>query len=128
MSLSPLSLGKFGEFWAKIAYFWLAWDGCNHFVSTKFSKLSKETFDPSYLLFTLLTVVVLPLEIEGRGDEGGGDGGLPQDIRGTGGHSGVSQGGRMQLGNVHVLQPNYATGGTSILTLFEDNKRLSLNT
>ena len=46
--------------------------------------------------------VVLPLEIEGRGDEGGGDGGLPQDIRGAGGHSGVSQGGRMRLGHVQV--------------------------
>ena len=39
------ALGKFGEFWAHIARFWLAWVGRNHFVNTKFSKLSKEISD-----------------------------------------------------------------------------------
>ena len=39
-------LGKFGEFWALIAYFWLAWVRHNHFVNTIFSKLSKEIADP----------------------------------------------------------------------------------
>ena len=41
------TLGKFGEFWAHIAYFWLAWVEHNHFVKTKFTKLSKEISDPS---------------------------------------------------------------------------------
>ena len=40
------ALGKFGEFWAHMAHFWLAWVGRNHFVNTKFSKLSKEISDP----------------------------------------------------------------------------------
>ena len=41
------TLCKFGEFWADIAYLWLARLGRNHFVNTKFSKLSKEISDPS---------------------------------------------------------------------------------
>ena len=41
------TLDKFGEFWAKIAYFWLAWMGRNLFVNTNFSKLSKEISDPT---------------------------------------------------------------------------------
>ena len=43
------ALGKFGEFWALIAYFWLAWVRQNHFVKTNFSKPSKEIADPSYV-------------------------------------------------------------------------------
>ena len=41
------TLGKFGEFSAHIAYFWLAWVRRNHFVNTNFSKHSKEIADPS---------------------------------------------------------------------------------
>ena len=41
------TLGKFGKFWAHIAYIWLAWRGRNHFVYTQFTKLSKEIADPS---------------------------------------------------------------------------------
>ena len=41
-------LRKFGEFWAHIAYFWLAWLGRNHFLNTKLSKLSKEISDPTH--------------------------------------------------------------------------------
>ena len=37
--------GKFGEFWACIAYFWLALVGRNHCVNKKFSKLSMEISD-----------------------------------------------------------------------------------
>ena len=33
------TLGKFGEFWALIADFWLAWMRRNQFVNTNFSKL-----------------------------------------------------------------------------------------
>ena len=44
------ALGKFGEFWAHIEHFLLAWVGRNHFVTTKFSKFSKEISDPSYHL------------------------------------------------------------------------------
>ena len=43
---NTLGLGKLGEFWALIAYFWLAWVRRNHFVNTNFSKLSKEIADP----------------------------------------------------------------------------------
>ena len=39
------TLGKLREFWALIAYFWLAWVRRNHFVNTNFSKLSKEIAD-----------------------------------------------------------------------------------
>ena len=42
------TLGKFGEFWALIAYFWLAWVKRNHFVNTIFSNLSKEFADHTY--------------------------------------------------------------------------------
>ena len=41
------TLDKFGEFWAKIAYFWLAGVGRNYLVSKKFSQLSKEISDPN---------------------------------------------------------------------------------
>ena len=41
------TLGKFVEFWAQISYFWLARVGRNHFVTTKFSKLSKEIANPT---------------------------------------------------------------------------------
>ena len=41
------TLDKFGEFWAQIAYFVLAWVGRYHFVNAKFSKLSKEIEDPT---------------------------------------------------------------------------------
>ena len=41
------TLGKFGEFWDHIAIFLLARLGRNHFINTKFSKLSKEIADPS---------------------------------------------------------------------------------
>ena len=41
------ALGKFEEVRAHIAYFWLACGlGPNHFINTKFSKLSKEISDP----------------------------------------------------------------------------------
>ena len=40
------TLGEFCEFWALIAYFWLAWVERNHFVNRKFTKLSKEISDP----------------------------------------------------------------------------------
>ena len=42
------TLGKFGEFLALIAYFWLAWVRHNHFVNTIFSKLRKEIADSIY--------------------------------------------------------------------------------
>ena len=42
------TLGKFGEFWALIANFLLAWVRRNDFVNTNFSKLSKELADPKY--------------------------------------------------------------------------------
>ena len=41
------TLGKFGESWDHIAYFWFAGVGHNHFINTKFSKLSKDISDPS---------------------------------------------------------------------------------
>ena len=47
MSKLRTTLGKFGEFWALIAYFWLACVRRYHFVNTNFSKLSKEIADPS---------------------------------------------------------------------------------
>ena len=37
------TFGKFGEFGAQIA-----WVGCNHFINTKFSKLSKVIADPNH--------------------------------------------------------------------------------
>ena len=43
------ALGKFGEFWVHIAYFWPAWVGHNYFVNRKFSKLSKEISDSKYV-------------------------------------------------------------------------------
>ena len=41
------ALGKFGECWAHIAYFGLAFVGRNHFVNIKFTKLSKQILDPT---------------------------------------------------------------------------------
>ena len=41
------ALGKFGEFWAHIAHFWLEWVGRNQFVYTQFSKHRKEIADPN---------------------------------------------------------------------------------
>ena len=35
------ALGKFGEFWALIAYFWLAWVRRNHFVNTISQNLAR---------------------------------------------------------------------------------------
>ena len=43
------SLGKFGEFWTNVAYFWLAWVGCNNYADTKFSKRSKEIANPIHI-------------------------------------------------------------------------------
>ena len=48
MIMLRTTLGKFREFWAYIAYFWLALVGRNHFINTKFTKLSKEITDPNH--------------------------------------------------------------------------------
>ena len=48
------ALSKFREFWALIAYFWLAWVRYNHFVNTNFSKLSKEISDPNHKILSYI--------------------------------------------------------------------------